>query len=1450
MKLKKNKKNLIVFLSVCVIAIALLVTSISFALNLFTDSSEKTVNFGSISLDSSTNNAFESSTLDNIINGQKIADEISFTRSSSSNVDFYMRIQFVYTTNNNSILPRNQLQYLARLNNMVTPETVAGYRWSERQGDYFYLYTTSDNMYKVGAAENTKFIFLSNLYYDMDIEVYPTEYAKPNGLKLIINVQAIQANYLSPTTPSKELIVSKFNELFATTYYTPVTFDISFDANGGSGVGPADSSVEYNENYTLPSCSFIKANYTLRYWLDGTDFYYPGDTCLVTRNVKFKAVWKIMETPENMFVFTSVAGGYTIAKNTGYTLPSYVVLPTMHNGLPVVGVTAANIVSGGFVGANEIVSILIPKSDLAYLAETIPENINKQYRTINQYAFYNCRMLSSVVIEADVTSIGDYTFSLCNSLLTIDTGNAVTSIGQYCFSGCQALKSVNLSDSVTTIGQGGFRDCSRLKEINLPRSLTSISNYLFSKCTELISISIPLKVTSIGYYAFASEQGSPMKLSSVYYEHGAIITSIGTNCFEFCQSLEQIDIPASVSLLSNYTFNYCTSLKSVNFLGTAVHTIGYSCFGHCTSLEGIDLPVGLTSIGSFCFNNCTKLLQITIPTGVTILESNTFKNCSNLRSVTAPQLTSLGVYCFADCLQLEDANSRERLTFNSLTSISDYAFSNCGKIVEFYCPAIVTIGNQAFIDCASLKGVNHASYISIPSSATSIGQYAFKNCSGVLGLKLNSSTTTLGVGAFYNCSKLHKLNNSNWFLWPATRLSIPNYLFYNCGILCLEFESSGSTYSIGVSAFENCSYISILKLNSIYFAFGSNSFYNSGTQPSLYNELYSQSHSIISESYLSGPKCIRNLSIDAQFSSGGLVVVITKPYSESLQSAISTASNTYYRNYAEWCWEDSGAWDGIASTSFGGGDGTEQNPYLISTPNQFAYLSNQVAGGQNFSSKYFMQTNSLDFGNRTMVVGNNTGSTTYYSGNSFNGTYIVGRILGYRVTYGLDGNKGLVPIQIKNISSNTTGDQAYSALFSKIGPSGLVRGICLNASVFIAATNRSTLDYSKGGAYSGTIAAINDGTIANCNVGYGIKVPVISNGVNLTFSPFDGATITTVRTCTIYVTMSNAAIASGTGFDYGSVTVGSTSYTNYDNHAGGIAAQMHKSTGNIQVCFVGTVVVRSYAKRYACAGGICGSCNSAFISDCITLASTTSRAVSAANTSYYTMAFAGAISGVLSGVINNCRGYGGAIYTYAENPTNTTTRRDHCASYSGGLVGYMHDASGSSGSTYSLYNLPITYNNFLVIYLSGTIYPVGCVNSESNPISISANCRLAGGVQPQYIGRIAGLAEHQSSYFTSGIRSIGNLTENPSILSSYSNYGRIIGSSITSSASMTGYSWVSISGVYTGNVALRVYLINGSDDNNSGNLFYYLFATLSITVFAVLAVVRKNRVIRKLINLD
>lgn len=80
---------------------------------------------------------------------------------------------------------------------------------------------------------------------------------------------------------------------------------------------------------------------------------------------------------------------------------------------------------------------------------------------------------------------------------------------------------------------------------------------------------------------------------------------------------------------------------------------------------------------------------------------------------------------------------------------------------------------------------------------TSIGQYAFRDCSGLTGVSIGSNVKTIGFDAFWNCTSLSSLDI------PDNVTTIENWAFEGCSSMNPVKIGSGVT-SIGGSAFSGC----------------------------------------------------------------------------------------------------------------------------------------------------------------------------------------------------------------------------------------------------------------------------------------------------------------------------------------------------------------------------------------------------------------------------------------------------------------------------------------------------------------------------------------------------------------------------------------------------------------------------------------------------------------------
>ena len=180
-------------------------------------------------------------------------------------------------------------------------------------------------------------------------------------------------------------------------------------------------------------------------------------------------------------------------------------LPTFALTETVDGITWTYTVSGGkaSVGGGASSATAVPTTTTG--AITIPSSIGGYPVTsIGEFAFSDCRGLTSVTIPDSVTSIGDRAFSGCSGLASVVMPNNVTSIGMWAFSGCSGLTSVSIPDGVTIVKWGTFEFCSGLASVTIPDGVTIIEDMAFYCCRGLTSVTIPDSVTYIDELAFST----------------------------------------------------------------------------------------------------------------------------------------------------------------------------------------------------------------------------------------------------------------------------------------------------------------------------------------------------------------------------------------------------------------------------------------------------------------------------------------------------------------------------------------------------------------------------------------------------------------------------------------------------------------------------------------------------------------------------------------------------------------------------------------------------------------------------------------------------------------------------------------------------------------------------------------------------------------------------------
>ena len=473
---------------------------------------------------------------------------------------------------------------------------------------------------------------------------------------------------------------------------------------------------------------------------------------------------------------------------------------------------------------------------------TIPDSVT----SIGNYAFSGCLGLKSITIPDGITSIGDHAFDSCINLRSITLPDSITSIGMWAFYNCWNVSSIIIPDGVTSIEDFTFNSCISLTSITIPNSVTNIKSSAFHNCADLTSITIPDSVTSIGYAAFSncdslqtislgcgsalkkSDFGDQANLVSYTNQHlltkteakaktctedgnkeywtcehcGKYFLSDDTNP-ETAKAVEQSEfiIPASHKL---------TKVEAKDATCTEDGNKAYWTCEHCGKY--------------FLSDDSNPETATAVELSETVIPALKHKNATT-RGVVEPNGTKPGYsgdrYC-PDCdTVLEKGytywnegnltwklDADGTLTISGTGTMKDYDYNNNpspanqkkGSVKKVVIKdGVTSIGNFAFYNCTSLTS------ITIPDSVTSIELAAFNNCNNLTSITIPDSVTSIGDSAFELCNKLSSITLSN------NITSIGNWAFHGCHLTSITIPDSVT--SIGAMAFYSCSNLQTISLS-------------------------------------------------------------------------------------------------------------------------------------------------------------------------------------------------------------------------------------------------------------------------------------------------------------------------------------------------------------------------------------------------------------------------------------------------------------------------------------------------------------------------------------------------------------------------------------------------------------------------------------------------------------
>ena len=184
------------------------------------------------------------------------------------------------------------------------------------------------------------------------------------------------------------------------------------------------------------------------------------------------------------------------------------------------------------------------------------------------------------------------------------------------------------------------------------------------------------------------------------------------------------------------------------------HVVGQGLFAGCDRLEEVVLPYSTTTVEKDAFLDCGSLVRLTLPAYTEeVVPSD---GCTRLAEINIP--TTNTHYRSIDGVLFDAAGSEitwfpmgksgDYVLPSSITSIGDYAFRNC-RLTKITLPeGFKELGQGAFCGSSLEEGV-------APSTLRTVPTAAFQACSRLKTVRLGSGTELISDYAFDGCPLEH-----------------------------------------------------------------------------------------------------------------------------------------------------------------------------------------------------------------------------------------------------------------------------------------------------------------------------------------------------------------------------------------------------------------------------------------------------------------------------------------------------------------------------------------------------------------------------------------------------------------------------------------------------------------------------------------------------------------------
>ena len=383
---------------------------------------------------------------------------------------------------------------------------------------------------------------------------------------------------------------------------------------------------------------------------------------------------------------------------------------------------------------------------------------------------------------------------LSDKITRVVIGEGVTKVGSNAFQGCTALNDVFVKGAGTlTIGTAAF-DATKTPAIYVPTGQETAYQTAWAAYAGSIG-----EYMNCGADAMALYDAATKTLTICGKGAMTDFASAADQPWKALQTdIKTVVIENTITAIGANAFSGCSALTAANIEGTGV-TIADGAFDGNATGRRIFVPVSaIAGYGESAY--AADIYSV----GQCGAEGSDVSWELNAKTMALAISGTGAMADYASYSSVPWTSVHGKITSvtiaEGVTSVGSYAFYNCSSMATVSIPdGVTTIGGSTFYGCSNLANVT------IPDGLTTIGGGAFYGCSSMATVNIPDGVTSIGSSAFQNCAALTAIT------LPASVTTIGGSAFYGCSNLATVNIPDGVT-TIGSSAFRNCTKLESITL--------------------------------------------------------------------------------------------------------------------------------------------------------------------------------------------------------------------------------------------------------------------------------------------------------------------------------------------------------------------------------------------------------------------------------------------------------------------------------------------------------------------------------------------------------------------------------------------------------------------------------------------------------------